>query len=36
MAFLWIFIALGYILLYAFAAMQTQEWSAFISNRITT
>lgn len=26
MVALWIFVALGYLLLYAFAVMQTQEW----------
>lgn len=36
MAILWIFVALGYILLYAFAAMQTQESPTFVLNRITT
>lgn len=35
MAPLWIFVALGYLLLYAFAAMQTQEW-ALVANRIAT
>lgn len=34
MAPLWIFVALGYLLLYAFASMQTQ-WLIFISNRVT-
>ncbi|EKV10338.1 hypothetical protein PDIG_26060 [Penicillium digitatum PHI26] len=32
MAALWIFVALGYLLLYAFAAMQTQQWR--VINRI--
>lgn len=36
MALLWIFVALGYILLYAFAATQTQESPTFVLNRITT
>lgn len=33
MVVLWIFVALGYLLLYAFAVMQTQEWCVII-NRI--
>ncbi|KGO65242.1 hypothetical protein PITC_072370 [Penicillium italicum] len=33
MVALWMFVALGYLLLYAFAGMQTQEWSVVI-NRI--
>jgi hypothetical protein len=35
MAALWIFVALGYLLLYAFAATQAQEWRVLITNRIT-
>jgi hypothetical protein len=34
MAALWIFVALGYLLLYAFAAMQAQEWRVFVTNLI--